>query len=81
MITPTIIKFLFWLGLGISVIVGLILIVTGVTTRYGGGGQALLGVLVLVMGPLAVRLQCEFIMVIFKIHETLVQIRLAQIKD
>jgi len=78
MITPTIIKILFWLGLVVSVIAGFILIVTGATSRYGGGGQVLIGLLTLVIGPLAVRLQCEFIIIMFKIHESLVLIQTNQ---
>jgi hypothetical protein len=67
MITPIIIKILFWLGLGVSIIVGLIYIAIGSTAWHGaGGGQVLVGVLALVIGPLLVRLQCEFIIIMFK---------------
>lgn len=76
MITPTIIKILFWIGLGISITVGFTFILSGATARYGGGsGRILIGLLTLVVGPLVVRLQCEFIIVMFKIHETLVLIQ------
>ncbi|MHB1653248.1 MAG: DUF4282 domain-containing protein [Desulfitobacteriaceae bacterium] len=74
MITPTIIKVLFWIGVIVSVLTGLILVVRGASTRFGGGGTVLLGLLIALLGPLFTRLQCELLIIIFKIHETLVEI-------
>ena len=55
------------------------LLVIGATAGYSASwGQVLVGVLILVIGPLLVRLQCEFIIILFKIHETLVLIQTKQ---
>lgn len=75
MITPSIIKIIFWIGVGISILSGLILIFTGLTTRFGGGPQVLMGLLVVVLGPLFARIYCELLIIFFKIHETLVEIK------
>lgn len=68
MITPTIIKFLFWVGVALSVIAGLAML-------FQGGVSSLFGILTIVIGPLFTRLYCELLIVIFKIHENLVAIR------
>ena len=86
MITPLIIKIVFWIGAGISVLFGFGLIIAGVAaggeaSRYGYQGGVPSGVLVMagllqiVFGPLAVRLSCELTMVFFRIYDTLVEIR------
>lgn len=74
MITPVIIKILFWIGVGLSVIFGLTLIVTGAFSPWGGGLQVLSGILTLVVGPILVRVYCELLIVIFKMHEALQKI-------
>ena len=66
MITPTIIKIVFWIGLVISVLLGLTLLLGGES-----GAVRVLGLLYLILGPLFVRIYCEVLIVIFKIHETL----------
>ncbi|MDL4842085.1 DUF4282 domain-containing protein [Aquibacillus rhizosphaerae] len=71
MITPTIIKFIFWVGVGFSIISGLIQIVAGISSPWGGGVQVILGLITLVVGPLLARVYCELMIVIFKMHETL----------
>ncbi len=86
MITPMIIKILFWIGTGISILFGFGLIIAGIAaggeaSRYGYQGGVPSGVLVLagllqiVFGPLLVRLSCELTMVFFRIYDTLVEIR------
>lgn len=46
MITPVIIQVIFWIGVALCVIGGLVLIVGGVSMPYrGGGGQVLAGIL------------------------------------
>jgi hypothetical protein len=73
MITPVIIEILFWVGVIICVIVGIILIVMGIKQT---GNQTLLpGVLLVIFGPLAVRLYCEVLIVFFRINETLTEIK------
>jgi len=75
MITPVIIQVIFWIDVVLCVIAGFALIVGGVSTPYGGGGQVLAGVLFLLLGPLFVRVGCEVMMVLFRIHETLAEIK------
>ena len=65
MLTPILIQVVFWVGVLACVIVGL--------TRIGS--QPLIGFLILVVGPLAVRIYCELLMVIFTINDSLVEIR------
>ncbi|WP_423188956.1 DUF4282 domain-containing protein [Alkalibacterium sp. f15] len=67
MITPKIIQIIFFLGLVISVLAGLLMIVAG--------DMAFAGLVVIIMGPLLVRVNCEIIIVLFKIHEALQDIR------
>lgn len=66
MITPFIIKIVFWIGV-IGCIIG------GIGMFFNGAGF-ISGLLCILLGPLAVRIYCELIMVIFKIFETLKQI-------
>lgn len=75
MITPLIIQIIFWIGVAVCVLVGLASIIAGVGNHYGGGSQVLGGVLVLILGPLAVRVNCELLIIIFRIHDRLVDIR------
>lgn len=71
MITPTIIKILFWVGVALSVLSGLFFIVSGVISPFRGGGMVLMGLLTIVVGPIIVRVNCELLIVIFKMHEAL----------
>ncbi|MGO9129969.1 MAG: DUF4282 domain-containing protein [Polyangia bacterium] len=82
MITPAIIQALFWIGAGIAVIAGLIGIGSGLSSSYGGGGQVLAGLLILLLGPVCARIYCELLIVLFRMYETLGQIRdgLAQMR-
>ena len=73
MVTPVIIQILFWVGVIICVIVGLILIGTGI--KQPGNQSLLPGVLLVIFGPLAVRLYCEILIVFFRINETLTEIK------
>ncbi|MFD1414891.1 DUF4282 domain-containing protein [Oceanobacillus jeddahense] len=73
MITPVIIKVLFWIGLVAAVIFGLITIFTGIIEQ-----EFLLmfsGLITIVIGSLLVRVYCELLIIMFKIYETLKQIR------
>lgn len=75
MITPVIIQAIFWIGVLLCIIGGLIQIVAGASAYYGGGSMVLSGVLIIILGPLAVRIYCELLIVMFKILEELSQIR------
>jgi hypothetical protein len=70
MITTSIIKFVFWIGAGLSILSGLIIMIIGVAFD-GGGIAVLLGLLSAVFGPIVVRIYCELLIVFFKIHEAL----------
>lgn len=74
MITPSIIKILFWIGLIMAVVIGLVSIGSGITSVYGGGAQVFMGIIIIILGPLTVRVYCELLIIIFKIHENLVEI-------
>jgi len=67
--TPLVIQFLFWIGVGVCVVEGIGMIATGGTFRSAMG--IINGLLVLVVGPIAVRVICELIMAIFGIHQSL----------
>ncbi|UFU00184.1 DUF4282 domain-containing protein [Radiobacillus kanasensis] len=71
MITPTIIKVVFWVGIGFSILSGLIQIIAGANSPWGGGIQVIIGLITLVVGPLITRVYCELMIVIFKMQETL----------
>ena len=75
-IAPVVIQIVFWLGVVGSIILGVLMIVTGGGPYGGGRGQAVLvGILTIVIGPIVVRLYCEIIILWFRIYDTLNAIR------
>jgi hypothetical protein len=72
MITPVIIQILFWLGVALCVIFGIGYMVIG--SRYGSGGPVY-GLLILIFGPVVVRIYCEILIIFFRINETLTEIK------
>jgi len=64
MLTPTLIKIIFWVGVVFSVLTGLI-------TMFEGGFAVILGILTIILGPLAVRVYCEMLIIFFKIYDSL----------
>jgi len=76
MMTPIIIQILFWIGVAVCVIAGIIEIVSGINTPYGGGGGVVfMGILLLLLGPILVRVWCELMLVLFSIYDTLVKMK------
>jgi len=81
MITPLIIQALFWIGVAVSVITGLVMIISGASSNsdyYGqssGGGEVLIGLLLLIIGPFIVRVWCEMLILFFRMNETLTEIK------
>ena len=75
MITPSIIQIIFWVGSALCVLGGLICMVAGATNQYGGGAHVLKGLLTLLLGPVVVRVYCEILIVVFRINDTLTDIR------
>ena len=69
MITPTIIEIVFWIGLAATAFIGLALLIAG-----NSAAERLFGLFYLLLGPLAVRVFCEILIVFFKMHETLLAI-------
>ncbi len=69
MITPTIIKVVFWIGLVVTVLVGLGLLIAG-----NSGGVRVLGLVYLLFGPILWRVYCEILIVVFKMQEHLTAI-------
>jgi hypothetical protein len=65
MITTLIIQAIFWLGVIVTVVAGL-----GMLADEKAGG-----LLLIILGPLVVRIYCELLIVIFRINETLTEIR------
>lgn len=82
MITPTIIKILFWVGVVISFLAGLITSFSGLGymfSPYGGNGFLgfiffVLGLVIIVAGSLISRIYCELLIVLFKMQESLFSI-------
>jgi len=69
MITPVIIQVIFWLGVVGSVLVGLGAVF---------GGRGLYGLGLIVVGPIVVRIECELLIIMFRIHDALQDIRSAK---
>jgi Domain of unknown function (DUF4282) len=70
MITPVIIRVIFW-------VVSAIIVLAGIVSLFAGEGfwGFIRSVLIIVLGPLAVRIYCEIIMVFFSINDHLREIR------
>lgn len=73
MITPVIIQIIFWIGVAFCVISGLFTMFLG--SRYGGAGGFFTGLLILILGPVVVRIYCELLIVFFRMNETLTEIK------
>jgi hypothetical protein len=74
-ITPLFIQIIFWIGVVVIVIGGIGTMIGGANAAYGGGAMVLMGVLTILVGPLAWRIYCELLIVVFQIHAELVRIR------
>lgn len=73
MVTPVIIQVLFWVGVIVCIIAGLVMIGMGI--KLPGDQMVLKGVLLVILGPLGVRVYCEILIVFFRINETLTEIK------
>lgn len=71
MITPIVIKILYFINVVVVVLVGLVSVFQGLNSRYGGGLQVFIGLLVIVIGPFVIRMSYELLIVIFKINENI----------
>ena len=73
MITGDIIKYVFWALAGITALIGIFGFLGGLVS--GELGAAIVGLLIAVLGPILIRIYCELMIILFKIHETLVAIK------
>ncbi len=73
MVTPVIIQVLFWVGVIVCIVAGLVMIGMGI--KLPGDQMVLKGVLLAILGPLGVRIYCEILIVFFRINETLTEIK------
>jgi hypothetical protein len=72
MVTPRLIRDLFIIAAGVTVLLSIGLIIAGF--RSHDDSQVLLGFAVLIFGTLAVRVWCESMILFFQIHETLEEV-------
>ncbi|MGD6817440.1 DUF4282 domain-containing protein [Metabacillus sp. 84] len=70
MITPAIITIIFYIGSGISVLTGFIMMVNS-SDSMTPGLQVLMGLFTMLLGPFAIRIYCELLIVMFKMNESL----------
>ena len=75
MITPVLIQILFWLGSVAVVFTGILVIFTGAISPANQGQVILGGLLVIVGGPLVIRIYCELLILFFRMNETLSEIK------
>ncbi len=69
MVTPVIIQILYWILTLAAIVAGVVLL-----SREEGDAKAV-GLGVLVMGPLVLRIYAEMLLVVFRINETLTEIK------
>ena len=73
MISPIVIKVLYWIGIVLMVILAVFGLIASLATGQIGGAFGSL--VLLVLGPIAVRVYAELLMLAFKILDTLKEIR------
>lgn len=83
MVTPVIIKVIFWFGMVASIIGGIVIffggIIQGISNSEFGTiiGAFFGGPLAAILGVLVVRIYCELLILFFRINETLTDIKKA----
>ena len=68
MITPIFIQVIFWLFV-------IMIVIAGLASMLQGGTAIFSGLLMIVVGPLFVRVYCELLILLFRIYDELVAIR------
>ena len=66
-ITPKLMPFVFWAGVVIAVVMGIITIIEG--ALFSSARLIFLGIVTLFLGPIFVRVLCEFVMTFFRERE------------
>ena len=74
MITPVLIQIIFWIGVVGCIVTGAALIATAGDSR-DEGLQIVMGLGWILLGPLSVRIWCEFLIVFFRVNQTLTEIK------
>jgi hypothetical protein len=74
MITPIIIQIVFWIGV-VACVVGGFVVMFVIELPGPKGQQFFSGLALLLLGPLVVRVYCEILIVIFRMNESLTDIR------
>jgi len=69
-ITPVVIQIIFWIGVVVCVIMGIVAM-----AQQGGLGGVLGGLGMIILGPIMVRIYCELLILMFRINDNLVDIR------
>ena len=75
MVTPAIIQIIFWIGIALCVISGIVGIIGGAIAEKGGGVMVLSSLVWLVLGPILIRVYCEIIILAFRIYDVLTEIK------
>jgi multisubunit Na+/H+ antiporter MnhG subunit len=70
MITPVLIQVVYWILTVVAVVVGFVLLLAG-----DGVAKRFLGLLILVIGPLVVRIYAEASILFFRMNQTLTEIK------
>lgn len=76
LITPSVIKVVFILGVVLSFFAGALDVKAGINAiDFGGGALIFSGILKIFFGPILVRVFCEIVVALFKINDTLAEIK------
>jgi hypothetical protein len=75
MITPAIIQIVFWIGVVMSVLGGLGMMISSFYAYSEGGALFFSGLMMIILGPIGVRIWCEVVIVFFRMNENLTDIR------
>jgi hypothetical protein len=73
MITPAIVRILFFLAVIACVFFGVVAIISGIKGPHRGGMEIFIGLIITIMGPIMIRIACKIIIVIFSIHDNLIE--------
>jgi len=75
MLTPIVIQVLFWLSVVACILGGIGAILVGIARIDRTPELIGIGILAVVFGPLVMRIYCEWLIVLFRINDTLTDIR------
>ena len=75
MITPIFIQIMFWLGFIVSIFGGFGIIGYSIISSNGNFLMSLAGFAFIFIGPIALRIYCEMLIVVFKMQGALIAIR------